>query len=140
MANPAAPNNAEKNAQKFFKKAEQSDTLAKRSRKKERSDHATKTAKLRELRLAKETVDKAEADKQAAAKSEAMTDAQREKQRKRAAIVETEKRRTTLHGPITPCFTSRRKRFIWGMASPFLPHQMRLSATSFQKFSSETRQ
>jgi len=33
------------------------------------------------------TVDKAEADKQAAAKSEAMTDAQREKQRKRAAIV-----------------------------------------------------
>jgi len=87
MANPAAPNNAEKNAQKFFKKAEQSDTLAKRSRKKERSDHATKTAKLRELRLAKETVDKAEADKQAAAKSEAMTDAQREKQRKRAAVV-----------------------------------------------------
>ena len=50
MANPAAPNNAEKNAQKFFKKAEQSDTLAKRSRKKERSDQSTKTAKLRELR------------------------------------------------------------------------------------------
>jgi hypothetical protein len=85
--NTAPPNNAEKNAQRFFKKAEQTDTLAKRSRKKERSDHAAKTAKLRELRLAKETVDKAEADKQAAEKSEAMTDAQREKQRKRAAIV-----------------------------------------------------
>ncbi len=70
MANPTTPpNNAEKNAQKFFKKSEQSDTLAKRSRK------------------AKETVDKAEADKQAVAKSEAMTDAQREKQRKRASVV-----------------------------------------------------
>jgi hypothetical protein len=88
MANPTTPpNNAEKNAQKFFKKAEQSDTLAKRSRKKERSDQSAKTAKLRELRLAKETVDKAEADKQAAEKSEAMTDAQREKQRKRASVV-----------------------------------------------------
>jgi hypothetical protein len=88
MANPTTPpNNAEKNAQKFFKKAEQSDTLAKRTRKKEKSDHAAKTAKLRGLRLAKETVDKAEADKQAAEKTEAMTDAQREKQRKRAAVV-----------------------------------------------------
>ena len=88
MANSTLPpNNAEKNAQKFFKKAEQNDTLAKRTRKKERSDHAAKTAKLRGLRLAKEMVDKAEADKQAAEKNEAMTDAQREKQRKRAAIV-----------------------------------------------------
>src|SRR5258705_13658510 len=88
MANPTSPpNNAEKNAQKFFKKAEQSDTLAKRTRKKEKSDYAAKTAKLRGLRLAKETVEKAEADKQAAEKTEAMTDAQREKQRKRAAIV-----------------------------------------------------
>jgi hypothetical protein len=88
MANSTSPpNNAEKNAQKFFKKAEQSDTLAKRTRKKEKSDHAAKTAKLRGLRLAKETEEKAEADKQAAEKSEAMTDAQREKQRKRAAVV-----------------------------------------------------
>ena len=88
MANSTSPpNSAEKNAQKFFKKAEQNDTLAKRTRKKERSDHAAKTAKLRGLRLAKETVDKAEADKQAAEKTEAMTDAQREKQRKRASVV-----------------------------------------------------
>ena len=88
MANSTTPpNNAEKNAQRFFKKSEQSDALAKRDRKKERTDHAAKTAKLRGLRLAKESEDKAEADKQAAEKSEAMTDAQREKQRKRAAVV-----------------------------------------------------
>jgi hypothetical protein len=88
MANPTPPsNNAEKNAQKFFKKSEQNDTTAKRARKKERSDHAAKTAKLRDLRLAKEMVDKAEADKQAAEKSASMTDAQREKQRKRESVV-----------------------------------------------------
>ena len=67
MANPTTPQNtAEKNAQKYFRKADQSDTLAKQSRKKERSADAAKTAKLRGLRLAKEQTDKEEAEKVAA--------------------------------------------------------------------------
>jgi len=60
------PNSAEKNAQKYFRKAEQSDTLAKQTRKKERSAVAANTAKLRDLRLAKEDLDKQEAEKAAA--------------------------------------------------------------------------
>ena len=59
------PNNAEKNAQRYFKNAEQSDTLAKQSRKKERSAIAANTAKLRTLRLAKEELDRQEAEKAA---------------------------------------------------------------------------
>jgi hypothetical protein len=71
MANPSHPqNSAEKNAQKYFRKAEQSDTLAKETRKKEKASTAAKTAKLRGLRLAKESADKEEADKAAAAKGE----------------------------------------------------------------------
>jgi PHD/YefM family antitoxin component YafN of YafNO toxin-antitoxin module len=67
MANSSVPNtSAEKNAQKYFKKAEQSDTLAKQSRKKERSAVAANTAKLRSLRLAKEESDKQQAEKAAA--------------------------------------------------------------------------
>ena len=64
MANSMPPQNtAEKNAQKYFKKADQSDTLAKQGRKKERAADAAKTARLRGLRLAKEQTDKQEADR-----------------------------------------------------------------------------
>lgn len=59
-------NNSEKNAQKYFRKAEQSDTSAKQSLKKERSAIAANTARLRGLRLAKEAQDKEEAEKAAA--------------------------------------------------------------------------
>lgn len=80
MANQTAPHNgAENNAQKYFKKAEQSDTTAKNTRKKERADHAAKTARLRALRLAKETADKQAADKQAAENPGAKTDKTRRK-------------------------------------------------------------
>lgn len=67
MSNPMAPQNtAEKNAQKYFRKAEQADTLAKQSRKTERNVAAVKTAKLRGLRLAKELADKEAAERQTA--------------------------------------------------------------------------
>jgi hypothetical protein len=59
-------NSSEKNAQKYFRKAEQSDTSAKQSLKKERSAIAANTARLRGLRLAKEAQDKEEAEKVAA--------------------------------------------------------------------------
>jgi len=76
MANPTTPqNNAEKNAQKYFRKADQNDTLAKQSRKKERAADAAKTAKLRGLRLAKEQSDKDEADKVAAERAANQTGA-----------------------------------------------------------------
>ena len=67
MANPTtARNTLEKNAQKYFRKAEQSDMLAKKIHKTERAANASKTAKLRGLRLAKELADKKEAEKLAA--------------------------------------------------------------------------
>ena len=70
MPNPVPPqSSAEKNAQKHFKKAEQSDTSAKRTFKTARAVDAAKTAKLRGLRLAKEAADKDEADKLAAEKT-----------------------------------------------------------------------
>ncbi len=59
-------NAAEMNAQSYFKKAEQTNTLAKQTRKKERSAIAANTARLRGLRLAKEELEKEEADKAAA--------------------------------------------------------------------------
>ena len=58
-------NAAQKSAQTYFTKAAKSDTLAKQTRK-ERSVTETKTAKLRELRLAKEAADKTEAERLAA--------------------------------------------------------------------------
>jgi hypothetical protein len=68
MANPTTPQqNTEKNAQKYFKKAgAQDETLAKQTRKKELAAAAAKTAKLRDLRLAKERADKEASDKLAA--------------------------------------------------------------------------
>jgi hypothetical protein len=64
-------NAAQKGAQKYFSKTASDDTLAKQIRKKERSASATKTARLRALRLAKEAADKEEADKLAAQKTDA---------------------------------------------------------------------
>jgi len=58
------PNSAQKVAQKYFAKtAAQDDTLAKQTLKKERAVTAAKTARLRDLRLAKEAQDKEEADR-----------------------------------------------------------------------------
>jgi len=60
-------NSAQKGAQKYFTKSAQDETLAKDLRRKERTVSATKTARLRALRLAKEATDKKEeADKLAA--------------------------------------------------------------------------
>ena len=63
MANPTTPENAaEKNARKFFRKAEQDETQLKQARKKENAASEAKTAKLRALRLAKEAADKLAAE------------------------------------------------------------------------------
>ena len=60
-------NAAQKNAQNYFKKAELGlETLVKRARKKERVAIAANTAKLRELRLAKEAAEKQDKDNSAA--------------------------------------------------------------------------
>lgn len=65
-------NAAQKNAQSYFKKAElQSETLAKQTRKKERVAVAANTAKLRELRLAKEAAEKQDRDNLTAQSGEA---------------------------------------------------------------------
>lgn len=70
MPNTTKPNNAiEKNAQKYFRKAEQSDTTAKQDSRTERAKAAGKTAKLRELRLAKEFADNEELARIAAEKA-----------------------------------------------------------------------
>ena len=66
MDQQSKQSNAEKGAQKYFKKEVQDETLAKQARKKERAAGAAKTAKLRALRLAKEAADKEVTDKQAA--------------------------------------------------------------------------
>ena len=50
---------AEKNAESYFKKAERTETTAKKELKKEVAANATKTANLREQRLAKEAADAA---------------------------------------------------------------------------------
>jgi hypothetical protein len=82
--------NLEKNAQKYFRKTEQSETLAKQSRKKERNADAAKTAKLRGLRLAKEAADKEEADKLASQSADGLPGmkraARRPSQPKRATV------------------------------------------------------
>ena len=78
MTMPTTPQKPhEKNAQKYFAKPEQSETLAKQTRKKERTAYAAKTAKLRGLRLAKDAADKEEADKLAAEKPAATTGTKR---------------------------------------------------------------
>jgi hypothetical protein len=68
MSNLKDPRNAsQKNAEHFFRKAEQQpDTLGKQMRKKERAASAANTARLRDQRLAKEAADKEAADKLAA--------------------------------------------------------------------------
>jgi len=60
MPKPTQPRNAaQKSAQHYFKKADlQPDALAKQVRKKERAASAANTARLRELRLAKEAAEK----------------------------------------------------------------------------------
>ena len=80
-------NNAQKSAQTFFTKAGQDESLAKQTRKKERTAVATKTAKLRELRLAKEAADKVEADRMAAEHPEPV----RPERRKRAPAAKAAK-------------------------------------------------
>ena len=68
MTNPTQSRNAaQKNAQNYFRKAElQPETLVKQARKKERVAVAANTAKLRELRLAKEAAEKQDKDNLAA--------------------------------------------------------------------------
>ena len=59
---PSAPtrqNTAATNAQKYFRKAEQTDASVNQMRRTERQATAAKTAKLRDLRLAKDEADKA---------------------------------------------------------------------------------
>ena len=69
---PTRQNTAATNAQKYFRKADQSEASVNQMRRTERQATAAKTAKLRGLRLAKDEADKAaqEAD-QGAGKSEA---------------------------------------------------------------------
>ena len=67
MDNPTKKQNAaQRSAQNFFAKTGQDDSSAKQVRKKERAAVDAKTAKLRELRLAKESADRVEADRVAA--------------------------------------------------------------------------
>ncbi len=54
---------AEKNAEKYFRKAERSETSAKQELKKEHAANAAKTANLRELRLAKEAAEKLDSER-----------------------------------------------------------------------------
>ena len=69
MPRPMQPRNAaQKSAQQYFKKTDlQPDALAKQLRKKERAAGAANTARLRELRLAKEAAEKQAADENGAA-------------------------------------------------------------------------
>jgi hypothetical protein len=73
MANLTQSRNAaQKNAQNYFRKADaQPETLVKQARKKERVAAAANTAKLRELRLAKEAAEKQDKDNLAAESGEA---------------------------------------------------------------------
>ena len=68
MADPTQPQNAaQKNAQNYFRKEDRRPgAQGKQMQKKERAAGAANTARLRELRLAKEAVDKAAADALAA--------------------------------------------------------------------------
>lgn len=66
MAIPPKQNAAQKNAQQHFSAAEEGDKARKNAVKKERNDLAANTAKLRELRLAKEAAEQAEVARLAA--------------------------------------------------------------------------
>ena len=67
MAGPTnSQDNLRKSTENYFKKSakpDQSDTLWKQTRKKANAASKSNTARLRELRLAKEAADKVEADK-----------------------------------------------------------------------------
>ncbi len=58
MANPPTRDNTAAKAEKYFRKAEQTETSANQIRRKERLAAAAKTEKLRGLRLAKDEADK----------------------------------------------------------------------------------
>lgn len=75
-------NSAATNAQKYFRKAEQSDATVNQMRRTERQATAAKTAKLRELRLAKDEADKAT---QQAAESTSQPNTEPRTRRKRTA-------------------------------------------------------
>jgi hypothetical protein len=63
MSNPQSQNVAQKNAEKYFRQTElQPETRVKQARKKERVAVAANTARLRELRLAKEAAEKQDKD------------------------------------------------------------------------------
>ena len=68
---PTRPNNAATNAQKYFRKADQSEASVNQIRRTERQAAAAKTAKLRDLRLAKDEADKAAQIAESANKPEA---------------------------------------------------------------------
>jgi hypothetical protein len=89
MPKPTQPlNAAQKNAQHYFRKAElQPDTLAKQARKKERVAGAANTARLRELRLAKEAEEKQAKDKLAAEQGGASPPAERKRARQTRSVV-----------------------------------------------------
>ena len=89
MPKPTQPlNAAQKNAQHYFRKAElQPDTLAKQARKKERVAGAANTARLRELRLAKEAEDKQAKDKLAAEQGGASPPTERKRARQTRSVV-----------------------------------------------------
>ena len=81
-------NAAQKNAQHYFRKAElQPDTLAKQARKKERVAGAANTARLRELRLAKEAEEKQAKDKLAAEQGGASPTGERKRARQTRSVV-----------------------------------------------------
>lgn len=65
-----APDTARKRANSQFASSEQRDTAIKQEIAKERAAIAAKTAKLRALRLAKEEVERAEAERRAAEKAQ----------------------------------------------------------------------
>lgn len=73
---PSAPprqNTAATNAQKYFRNAEKTDASVNQIRRTERHATAAKTAKLRELRLAKDEADKAAQEAENAGKVEPQT-------------------------------------------------------------------
>jgi hypothetical protein len=79
MNNNTKQSSLQKSAQKYFTNSVQPGTLAKDTRRKERNIGATKIAKLRALRLAKEATDKEAADKFAAENPGAIPAARRKR-------------------------------------------------------------
>jgi hypothetical protein len=89
VSKPTQPlNAAQKNAQHYFRKADlQPDALAKQTRKKERMAGAANTARLRELRLAKEAEEQQAKDKLAAEQGTAAPAGQRRRPRAVKSVV-----------------------------------------------------